>query len=395
MKLFEPIRIGHIEVKNRVAFAPTHMGQGTARGEVDDQVLCHYYARAKGGAGLIIVQAMGVTGQYAFTKGRGIVCMGELYRPGLRELAEVIHMAGSRAVVQLLLGQGAQALYRHSRRDLVAPSEIAVRVETENMPKALRKLGDISGDTARALTPDEIESLIQKYASAAGLVKEAGFDGVEIHGAHGYLIGEFVSPLFNQRQDEYGGSFEKRLTLPLRLIEAVREAGGPRFIVGYRLSGDEHVPGGLDLEGSIRVASRLVEAGLDYIHLSSGCYQAINWVFPDREGVMLPEARAFKAALDVPVICPNIHNPRTAEQALADDDADMISLSRALIADPEWPAKAAGGRAEEINRCVFCYNCVRGVIFDRVPVRCTRNPEVGWERFNPKYWPRPGSTKAD
>ena len=140
MKLFEPIRIGHVTVENRIAFAPTHMGYATAKGELTDQHLCHYSARAKGGTGLIIVEGTGITGKYAFSGGRGIVCMGDFYREGFKALAEVIHFAGAKAFVQIVLGQGAQALSSHKiGKDLVAPSEVATRIDEANLPKALRK----------------------------------------------------------------------------------------------------------------------------------------------------------------------------------------------------------------------------------------------------------------
>ena len=391
MKLFEPIQIGHLKINNRIAFAPTHMGQGTSRGEVNDQVLCHYSARAKGGAGLIIVQGTGITGKYAFTMGRGIVCLGDYYRSGLKDLAEVIHFTGAKAVVQVVLGQGAQALFKHTRRDLVAPSEISTGICEEGLPKALRKIGNVKGEKARALTVQEIEELIEGVVKAAKIIKEAGFHGVELHGAHGYLLAEFVSPLYNKREDEYGGSFEKRLTFPLRLIEEIRKEVGDRFIIGYRMSGDEHVEGGLNLDESVKVAISLEKAGIDFVHLSSGCYEALKWLFPDQEGVMLPESKTFKSALNIPVICPNIHDPRTAERALDEGLADMISLSRALIADPEWPQKVQEGRFDDITSCVFCYTCVKAILVENIPVRCSQNPEVGWERYLPKYFPDPSS----
>ena len=389
MKLFEPIEIGHLRIKNRIAFAPTHMGHCSTRGEVTDQVLCHYSARAKGGSGLIIVEGTGVTGKYAFTMGRGMVCMGNFYRKGLKQLAEVIHFAGAKVVVQLVLGQGSQALFSHPKRDLVAPSAVPAHIKKENLPKPLLDMGDVQGETPRALTEEEIAELIDATAEAARVLKGVGFDGVELHGAHGYLLAEFTSPLFNRREDQYGGSFERRLTLPLQMVEAIRRVVKDNFTIGYRISGSEHVAGGLSLKESVRAAKRLEKAGIDYLHLSSGCYQALNWTFPDHEGAMLPEAQAFKAALDVAVICPNIHDPLTAEKSLAEGLIDMASLSRALIADPNWPAKAREGRSEEINRCIFCYTCARSIMIDGTGVRCSRNPEVGWERFIPRYFPEP------
>ncbi|MBU2547937.1 MAG: NADH:flavin oxidoreductase [Proteobacteria bacterium] len=387
MKLFEPIRIGPFEVRNRTAFAPTHMGHAGPRGEVTDQVLCHYSARAKGGVGLVITEGVGVLGKYAFSIGGGLVFLGDAYRRGLRNLAEVIHLGGARAVAQIIMGQGAQALFHHSRRDLVAPSEISVALAEEHMPKAMRGSGPVQGETARPMTVDEIDELVAATVEAARAMKMAGFDGVELHGAHGYLLAEFVSPYFNQRRDEYGGSFENRLRLPLRLIEEVRQAVGDRFIIGYRQSGDEHIEGGLDLAMSVQVAGRLAEAGIDYFHLSSGCYPRLNWTFPDEEGTLLPEARAFTRAIDVPVICPNVHDPKTAEQAVVEKTTDVVSLSRSLLVDPDWPNKAREGRFDEIRRCRFCCTCVKSMNRYGTGVRCTQNPELGWERFIPRYYP--------
>jgi 2,4-dienoyl-CoA reductase-like NADH-dependent reductase (Old Yellow Enzyme family) len=270
------------------------------------------------------------------------------------------------------LGQGAQALFSHPKRDLVAPSAISTRIDKENLPTALRKMGHVEGETARALTKDEIVELVSAAVEAARILKEVGFDGVELHGAHGYLLAEFTSPLSNLRQDEYGGSFEKRLALPLHLIEGIRRTVKGNFVIGYRLSANEHVKGGLGLEDSVRAAARLEKAGIDYVHLSSGCYQALKWTFPDHEGAMIPEAQAFKAALNIPVICPNIHDPLTAEKSIAEGLIDMASLSRALIADPDWPTKAREGRYEEINRCVFCYTCVKSIMEKGTGVRCSR-----------------------
>ena len=389
MKLFEPIRIGWLTVKNRVAFGPTHMGYCTYKGEVTDQLLCHYSARARGGVGLVIVEGTGFTGKYAFSMRRGLVCMGDPYRKGLKELAETIHFAGAGAVVQIVLGQGAQALFSHPKRDLVGPSAVPARIDKRNLPKPLRTIGEVLGEIPRPLTSDEIEELIDGAVTAAKTLKEVGFDGIELHGAHGYLLAEFISPLFNQRQDVYGGTFEKRLTLPLRLIEGVRQVAGEKFVVGFRMSGSEHVEGGLELEDSVRAARRFEEAGLDYLHLSSGCYQALKWTFPEREGLMLTEAKAFKQGLDIPVICPNIHDPHTAEKAIHEGAMDVASLSRALLVDPEWPIKAREGRFDEIRRCVFCFTCAKSIMIEGTGVRCSQNRELGWERFLPKTYPIP------
>lgn len=178
------------------------------------------------------------------------------------------------------------------------------------------------------------------------------------------------------------------------MIEGIRRTVKENFVIGYRISASEHVTGGLGLEDSVKTAAKLEKAGIDYVHLSSGCYGALQWIFPDHEGAMIPAAQAFKAALNIPVICPNIHDPITAEKSIAEGLVDMASLSRALIADPDWPAKAREGRYDEINRCVFCYTCVKSMMETGTGVRCSRNPDVGWERFIPKYFPQPQRRKA-
>ena len=387
-KLFEPIRIGPLEIKNRIAFAPTHVGFATDMGQVTDQVLCHYAARAKGGTGLIIVEGTGMTGKYAFSIQHGLALHSDRQINGFKELADTIHACDSKAVVQIALGQGGQALRGHPRRELVAPSPMITKIDKGVAPKSLKVFDGVVGEMPRELTTDEIVALEDQFAAAAGRALKAGFDGIEIHGAHGYLIGSFVSPFSNKRNDEYGGSVEKRLTLPLNIIRKVRQQVGPKFILGYRISGDEHVPGGQTAEDTAKIASCLEQEGIDYIHLSSGRYESINWTFPPEEGVMLPEASIIKKAIKIPLICPNIHDPDTGEEAINEETVEMIALSRALLADPAWANKAKEGTIEEITRCVFCNSCMN-LVFQGFSARCTVNPDFGRERFIPEYYPPP------
>lgn len=388
MKLFEPIKIGSLQINNRIAFAPTHVGFATERGQVTDQVLCHYVARAKGGTGLIIVEGTGMTGKYAFSIQHGLALHNDQQINGFKELADTIHACQSKAVVQIALGQGGQALRRHPRRDLVAPSPLVTKIAKGVAPKTLKVFDGVVGELPRELTIDEIVELEDQFAAAADRAKRAGFDGIEIHGAHGYLIGSFVSPFSNKRRDDYGGSFAKRLNLPLNLIKKVRKRVGARFVIGYRISGDEHVPGGQTAEDTAQIASRLEQEGIDYLHLSSGRYESINWTFPSKEGIMLPEAAIIKKAIKIPLICPNIHDPATGERAISEGIVDMISLSRSLLADPSWANKAKEGKAEEITRCIFCNSC-GNLVFQGFSVRCSVNPNLGRERFMPEYFPPP------
>lgn len=396
--LFEPLSLGSLELSNRVALAPTYVGMGDDRGNLTDQSLCYYYARAVGGCGLIIVEGTGVTGRYAFAPNFGLAAGGDGYIPRFRDLARVIHWGGARAVIQLLLGQGAQALRSYEQRPMVGPSDIPAPVQREGVPKALasfRKQGsEEAPERPRALTLDEIKYLKGAFVKAALRVKRAGFDGVEIHGAHGYLLAQFTSPYFNRRMDEYGGSSEKRWRLPMELIREIKDAAGNQFAVGYRFSSREWIPDGMELPEAIDMAKALVDAGADYLSVSHGCHGSMIRVSPRGEGEMTQDAAAIKKAVHVPVMCPNYQDPDKAAQAVSSGSVDMVALSRALLADPQWVNKVREGNAETIQACVRCYTCLRSFNVDRLPVRCSVNPMLGFERFDPGCLPKPPKKKA-
>ncbi len=388
--LFEPIKVGAVTAKNRIAFAPTGMGTAPVDGSVTDQALCHYVAHAKGGAGWITVEHVLCTNKY----GTGILSFySDRHLLGMRDLSDVIHAFGAVGIVQLGLGAGRQGDPVRLGAGLVAPTGEPYRVAPGTTPRGLRWMEGQVGATPRELTTAEVEELEDLYADSAERIMRAGFDGVEIHGAHGYLIAQFVSPLSNKRDDAYGGSCEKRLTLPRRIIRKVRKRVGGRFVVGYRISGDEHVPGGLTLEDTKEIVPALVAEGLDFVHLSSGRMEALRYLYPDEEAVILPEVRPVKDVVSVPVICPNIHSPALAEQVIQDGTADMVSMCRAHLADPEWPNKVHEGREDEIQRCILCNSCIKS-LWSLFGTRCAVNPRVGAERFVTEYAPPVGSLKG-
>jgi 2,4-dienoyl-CoA reductase-like NADH-dependent reductase (Old Yellow Enzyme family) len=389
--LFEPLELGKLKLKNRVALAPTHVGMAAERGIVTDQILCYYYARAAGGLGLVIVEITGVTGRYAFAPGLGLGAASDHSIPGLRDLAQVIHWGGARALIQLIPGQGAQALHPHPRRDLVGPSDVPALLQKEELPKAMAGLAREDAERPRPLTLEEISQLKTFVAAAAMRAKVAGFDGVELHGAHGYLLCQFTSPYFNQRKDHYGGTPENRWRLSLEMIREVKAAVGADFVVGYRFSAREGIPGGLDLAESTEMARAIQEAGADYLSVSQGCYGAVTQMFPKEDGYMTDDAKRVREAVSIPVMCPNFRNPDQAAKAVSDGAVDCLALSRALVADPLWTRKVEEGRPEEINHCIRCYGCARAVIIDHHPVRCPVNPMLGFERFDPASLPGPPS----
>ena len=388
-KLFEPIKIGSVTSKNRIAFAATGMGTAAPDGSVTDQTLCNYVARSMGGAGWITVEHSTCTDKY----GVGLLCFhSDRQLLGLRDLADAIHAFGAVAIVQLGLGFGRQGNPSRLGTDLVAPSQLPYRIEEGSTPKGLKWMENSTGASPRELTTAKVEELEALYEDSAERIKKAGFDGIEIHGAHGYLLAQFVSTHTNNRTDKYGGSFDKRLTLPKNIIRKVRKRLGPDFVLGYRISGDEHVPGGLCLEDTKRIIPILVAEGLDFVHLSSGCIGALKYVFPEEEGVILPEARVLKEVSEVPVICPNIHTPALARKIIAEGQVDMVSLSRSLIADPDWPNKVRNGREDLIQKCIRCNSCISN-LYRSFGTRCVVNPSVGKERFILQYHP-PVSRKS-
>jgi 2,4-dienoyl-CoA reductase-like NADH-dependent reductase (Old Yellow Enzyme family) len=380
-RLFESVKLGKYAAKNRIVFAPTQMMNCDNDGNVTDQTLCHYVARVKGGTGIIIAQGTMTSNRYF----NGIGAMGiydERHSRGLHELATIIEKGGALGIIQLSVGLGAQVMRSLDDRKIVAPSPIQSRISSP--PKALAMFNGATGEVPKELTKDEIKILEEDFVRGVERAKRVGFKGIEIHAPHGYLLGEFLSPYNNKRVDEYGGDFERRLTFAVNLIRGAREVGGDDFIIGLRMSGDEHIEGGYTLQDAINMAKRFEAEGINYLHISSGRTEALNMFFPEKEGVMLPEARAIKKHLSIPVICPNIHSPELAEEAVERGDTDLVSLSRALIVDPFWVEKVCNGKKPE--KCIFCYTCVKNVFYGFL-VKCSVNKEVGNERFIRNYSP--------
>ena len=381
--LFNPIRIAGKKIKNRIAFAPTGMGTADDQGGVTDQTLCHYVARAKGGVGMVILEHTMSNLKFGL---EGIGALGfhrDRNLAGMYDLSHAIKACDAAAVVQLSIGLG-----REPGGELTpfGPSPVPVTFSPGSMPKPLKIFEGITGPTPKALSIAEIEELESLFVASAIRIKTAGFDGIEIHGAHGYALASFLSPHANQREDNYGGSFENRLTLALNLIRRSREVLGKDFIIGFRISGDEHLPGGRGIEETLKIAKIFENEGIDYIHLSSGTLESKAFTFPDKEKQIFPEAAAVTSAVSIPVICPNIHDPVFAAEAVGQEKIAMVSLSRSLLADPQWPNKVREGRIDEIRKCVLCNTCLK-TLFTGLHTRCAVNPEVGMERFMPEYFP--------
>jgi 2,4-dienoyl-CoA reductase-like NADH-dependent reductase (Old Yellow Enzyme family)/thioredoxin reductase len=368
-RLFEPISIGAMQVKNRFVMAPLAMRYNTPSGAVTERVVDHYAERAKGGTGLIIVEATTMD----WPVGKVGACPLRLDRDshiqGFRDLVEAVHAQGARVAVQLQHVGGQTNRRNTEGAQPVAPSAIP-------FPGA---------DMPRALSIEEIHSIIREFADSVLRAKTAGFDAVEIHGAHGYLVNQFHSPYFNKRNDMYGGSFQNRMRFATDLIEAARARVGPDYPLIFRFSADEHVAGGVGLEEARRIAQTLEKAGVGAIDVSAGVYAARPWIFPPMampRACNVDAAKVVKEAVKIPVIVVGrLGNPVLAEQVLAEDKADMIALGRPLLADPYLPLKAAEGREDDICPCVSCNACIDRLVRGW-SVRCAVNPALGRERHH-------------
>jgi len=364
-KLFEPGRIGSLELKNRLVMPPMATNFALKDGTVTDRQIDYYEERAKGGVGLVIVEITCVDSPVGKGTVRQIAIDDDRFIPSLSKLAEAIKRHGAKAAIQIHHA-GRQTSAKLTGHQPVAPSPIPVP----------------EGEQPRELTLSEIATLVDRFAEAAERAKRAGFDGVEIHGAHGYLVSQFLSPLSNRRQDTYGGSVENRARFLLEVIEAIRKRVGRDYPVWCRLSAMEiGVEGGITLEETQAVAQLAEKAGVDAIHVSA------HQVSPARrppmaqpQCIFVPLAEGIKKVVSVPVITVGRIPPELGEGVLRDGKADFISIGRALLADPHLPQKVAMGRMEDITPCICCLTCLDSIRWRREGVCCVVNPTLGRER---------------
>jgi len=367
LSLFQPLKIRSMELKNRIVMAPMFTHFTNADGTVSDRMLEYYARRARGGVGLVIVEMAAVE------KG-GIALSNELrideekYWGGLKTLASRIQAEGAKAALQIHHA-GRQSRFRVLGRRPVAPSPIS---------------SPLIGEETEELSVEGIQTLVGKFAEAAGRAKELGFDAVEVHGAHGYLVCQFLSPRSNQRQDQYGGNLQERSRFATEILKSIRERVGPGFPVLFRFSAEEHVEGGLTLEDAPAIARLAEEAGADAVHVSAGCYEAFEWVVQPMSlprGCLVEAASRVKQSVKIPVVAVGrINDVRLATAILEEKRADLIAMGRPLIADPDLPRKALEGREGEIRKCLACNECIGEIFFRGHPLVCSVNAEVGRER---------------
>nr|MDO8082863.1 NAD(P)/FAD-dependent oxidoreductase [Candidatus Freyarchaeota archaeon] len=366
-KLFESVNIGNMELRNRLVMPPMGTNFAAEDGSVTQRSIDYYRERARGGVGFVIVE-----GAYVHPLGKGSNFQMSLTNddkiPGLRKLAKAIQAEGAKVAIQLF----------HAGRQASSMILGTQPVSASNVPCQLVR------ETPRSLKIGEIKETIDAFGEAAGRVEDAGFDAVEIHAAHGYLINQFLSPLTNLRRDRYGVDFEGRSRFLLEIIQKIGEVVGEEFPIICRMNGNDYFEGGITLPEAKRIAEMVEEEGVDAIHVSGGIYDSENgeatapmWI---PRGFMVPLAQGIKKVVNIPVIAVGrINDVKLAEEIVKKGQADLVSMGRALITDPELPRKAMENRLEEIRPCIACNEgCLNNLLFLK-PVTCILNAAVGRE----------------
>ncbi len=348
--LLTPARIGPVEIKNRIVMPPMTTRTADADGFVTDDSIAYYMARVSGGVGLITVE-MASPEKCGRHRRHEVGIYDDRFLPGLTRLVTEIHRGGAKASIQLGHGGG------HTRKDICGETPIA--------PSAIPH--PVYETTFEIIVPEEmskarIAQTTAAHVAAAVRAQQAGFDCVEIHAAHGYLISQFHAPFENRRDDEYGGSLENRARFGLDILRAVK-AAAPGLGVIYRLSVEDFFDGGLPFHEGKLIAQWAAAAGADALHVTAGHYRSLpsaQIVLPPMDmpdAPFLDYAAEIKALVDIPVIAVGrLGDPATATAAVADGKADFIALGRTLVADPEWVNKLA--RGEPIRRCLACNTCI-------------------------------------
>jgi len=362
--LFSPITINTRQIRNRIAYPSLGLLYSYDT-KLNDKYYHFFDEIARGGAGIVTVGPVGVD-----FIGAGFVPLSLARDEAIDSFAKATKMIKARGAspwIQLFHG----GAYTHP---------FLINNDTPMAPSAV--FSKYSKTTPREMTLEDIQGVQEGFAQATGRALEAGFEGVEIIGSAGYLITQFLSPLKNLRQDEYGGSFENRVRFPRQIIEMVRDRVGPDFPIGVRMAGNDFVPGSTRDDQMPEIARVYEKAGVDVLNVTGGWHESKIPQLPmelPRSGFSFL-AMNIKQAVSIPVMASNrITTPDQAEKILADGQADMVNLGRVLIADPFWPAKAKAGRAEEIRPCVACSQGCTDELFNGRPVSCIGNARAGFE----------------
>jgi len=392
--LLSPGRIGRIETRNRIVMAPMGSYLGGADGHITERHKRFYEERARGGVGLVTTEVVAVDYPRGAAMTHQLGLSDDSFIAGLRDLTDRIHALGAKISVQLQHAGKVSTKDLADGRPLSVPSKSVIAMEGVlddlTQPEIQAVVGNYAkvepGNLFLELDDAEIHRIIAAFASAADRARRAGFDGVEVHAGHGYLINEFLSRHCNHRSDQWGGPLENRARLLESVLRETRAAVGEEFGVWVRLDAEEvDIENGITASDAIETAKIAEAAGADAIHVSRyGKSSGIGFtsMIVHEPSELLPYAAAIKRSVEIPVIAVGRILPEAADRAIATGQADFIAMGRQLLADPELANKLREGRPREIRPCVHCYTCV-GQIFINEPVKCVVNPACAREQEFP------------
>lgn len=364
-KLFTPFKIGNMEVKNRIGISPMGTNSAFVNGRKDAQEIDYFIERAKGGAGIIYMGCQMLNERIAQGSMEGYLDTYTVL-PSLTSVCDGVHRYGAKIVCQLSPGTGRNAFLDTYGNPPISASALPSVFNPEIL--------------CHALTKEEIAEMMEGFKFSAGVAKDAGYDAIEIHAHAGYLIDQFMSPVWNKRTDEYGGSPENCARFAKDIIEAIKSVVGDSMPVIFRISLDHRFKGGRTMEDSMKLLKVLEAAGVDAFDIDAGCYETLDYIFPPAylgEACMEYVCEEARKTVNVPLINAGTHNPDTALALIESGNADFVNMGRALIADPELPKKLLEGRPEDIRPCLRCNEYCIGRIWNRhTKLSCAVNPQA-------------------
>jgi 2,4-dienoyl-CoA reductase (NADPH2) len=379
--LATPIQIGNRTLANRIVMGPMAAHAARPDGGPSEQTIAFFEARAKGGVGMIIVGGCFCTwrGIEEAQVKTGLRFIDEKFIPEFRRMAEAVHAYNTPIIGEMVLGFGPMAMPTPERPN-IASSPTSVTIPEERFPRGVIVPGGVKTPMTVEATIEQIKLVEQDAIQTAINLHKAGWDGVEVAAHMSYFAATFLSPRYNKRTDEYGGSAENRGRLLANVVAGVRKAIGKDFIVGLRITANDYMPNGQGAAEFAAVAKAVEKAGIDYVALSTGAYETIDASVPLEDGILVDsgDAKIFKDVMSVPVIIQGIHDPVRAAKAVAEGHGDLAMFARPMLADAEFAKKALEGRPETITKCIRDHHCMRRMLMN-MPVRCEVNPQMGRE----------------
>jgi 2-enoate reductase len=368
-ELFTPYNIGKMQVKNRIVMAPMGLNAAHPDGTIDDNEIHYFEERARGGTGMIIIGCQFLTKELAQGSLEGY--LDDTYViPQLTNLCESVQRFGTKICAQLSCGTGKNAFTSMLGESPVSASAIPSMFDPDLI--------------CRALSVEEIQTIMKQFEFSAKLLKDAGFDAIEVHAHAGYLVDQFMSAVWNKREDEYGGTPEKRMRFPVEIVQAIRKAVGPKMPILFRIACKHNFEGGRTLEETMPLLKMLQDAGVDAFDVDSGSYENIDYIFPPAylgDACLEDVCEATRKTITVPILNAGNHTPETAVRLIESGNADFVLMGRPLIADAHIANKILEGKRDEVRPCIRCnQDCIGRIITRRTKISCSVNPLAGFEK---------------